>query len=664
MLKKDIKVGKMYRAKVNGQFTTVRVDSIKESLPRGAKGRIGTVYFVTNLSTNRNTVFRSAAKFLNEVGMEPPRLSAKQRESAEAMAVAVVERVETLNKVVQTTPSVLQQTIIKRQTSQALNRAPHVIVEARAGTGKTTTLVEGLKLVRGMLVTLKPSPQQAAVWEAMAASSGVAQSVCFCAFNKSIADELQRRVPHGCQAMTTHSMGRKAVVNAFGNIQVEQYRTENLLADVMECDLRELKRNYPVIISAVNSLVDKAKQNLVGIDPTGNWMSPDDPDWNDELTRLAAHYDIDLNGSADRIFKLVPQVLDQARRVDQDRQMDFTDMIWLPIVLNLPIYRYDLLLVDEAQDLNRCQQELALRAGTRLILCGDPRQAIYGFAGADADSMPRMLSILQSTDRGCVTLPLTVTRRCGKAIVAEAQKIVPDFEAFETNPTGLVGRMKLNGVKPNPFPIVLDGVPNSPADDPTQAGYEHSVKDGDFILCRVNAPLVSQCFRFLKEGRKANIQGRDIGSGLISTIKRMKATTIVDLIGKLDDWYHAEVRKETAKRNPSESRLIALKDRLECLQTMCDAVAMKYKPEDPDKTPDDVIRKINDIFTNETNGEGIRLSSIHKAKGLESHRVFILLPKGGEMPHPMAKSPWQIAQEMNLKYVAITRAITELYYVS
>ena len=48
------------------------------------------------------------------------------------------------------------------------------------------------------------------------------------------------------------------------------------------------------------------------------------------------------------------------------------------------------------------------------------------------------------------------------------------------------------------------------------------------------------------------------------------------------------------------------------------------------------------------------LSTIHKAKGLENERVFFLLPD--IIPSKYATQPWQIEQEMNLKYVATTRA--------
>jgi len=71
----------------------------------------------------------------------------------------------------------------------------------------------------------------------------------------------------------------------------------------------------------------------------------------------------------------------------------------------------------------------------------------------------------------------------------------------------------------------------------------------------------------------------------------------------------------------------------------------------------DLKNKISLIFTDEL--QGIVLSTIHKAKGLEANRVFIVRPDLLPLPHAHG---WQLAQEKNLIYVAITRAKTELIY--
>jgi superfamily I DNA/RNA helicase len=416
-----------------------------------------------------------------------------------------------------------------------------------------------------------------------------------------------------------HSLGFAAIRRVFRSVRVENYKLNNLLEDMIG-DLREVTRAHPTLVSGALKLTNLVKQTLSDTDEYS-------------LESLATLYDVDLNGDKERVFSLVPELIKQSAELTTE--IDFADMIWLPVYLNLPVYRNDLLVVDEAQDLNHCQQELALKAGDRLVLVGDDKQAIYGFAGADTTSLDSMRSRLEATERGCEVLPLTFTRRCGKRIVEAAQKIVEDFDAF-----------------PDAHEGEVDSVPLET--------YTSQVGDGDFVLCRVNAPLVSQCFRFLKDDRKATIAGRDIGQGLLNLLDRvMKGydplkgePDIVFLNTGLEKWYHDEIRKETDKRNPSDAKLIALQDKYDCLQAFIEN----------ERSVKDVKSRIEKIFSDSE--EGIRLSSIHKAKGLEAERVFILAIDGASIPHPMARSEWQLEQEFNLKYVAITRAVKRLTWVT
>jgi superfamily I DNA/RNA helicase len=519
---------------------------------------------------------------------------------------------------------------IKAATTTPSNVPSHLMVIARAGTGKTTTLVEGLKHLKGIPTKITPSTQQAAIWEQLKLSAD-AKTICFVAFNKGIAEELKQRVPVGCEAMTMHSMGLKACTAAFpylrGKGGIDQYRVERLIEQELHADIRDLRRNKPVTINATKQLVDLVRATLSETDAGS-------------LQELCYIYNIETNDSRDEIFSLVPRIVAACKDVARTGSIDFTDMVWLPVVLNLPMFRYDLLLVDEAQDLNRCQQALAKKAGRRLILCGDPKQAIYGFAGADCESMDRIGKELED----CVTLPLTVTRRCGKAVVTEAKKLVSDFEAHESNGEGEILRMAYPA-KATPL-----GVPEVT----WEKSYGPTVRDGDMIVCRTNAPLVSQCFSFIKRGKKAVILGRDVGRGLTSLINKFNVTDIPTLTEKLSTWAEKEREKETTKKTPSESRLMAIDDKVDCILAFTEGA----------DTVAQVIAKIDTVFTDDKDIKGIRLSSIHKSKGLEADTVYLLRPKGAECPHPMAKTPWAIEQEYNLLYVAITRAIKKLVFVS
>ena len=78
---------------------------------------------------------------------------------------------------------------------------------------------------------------------------------------------------------------------------------------------------------------------------------------------------------------------------------------------------------------------------------------------------------------------------------------------------------------------------------------------------------------------------------------------------------------------------------------------------------EEIIGRIEEVFSDDRNGGGIKLSSIHRAKGLEADRVFFLKTEEAPCPHPLAKSKWQRDQELNLLYVGITRAKMELVWI-
>ncbi len=141
-------------------------------------------------------------------------------------------------------------------------------------------------------------------------------------------------------------------------------------------------------------------------------------------------------------------------------------------------------------------------------------------------------------------------------------------------------------------------------------------------------------------------------------------------------WADSETQKENAKKNPSDTKLILIQDRIECILCFTEGSV----------TLEDVEAKIKKVFgakdcprckdsfdegkncpkckTPGIPRAGIKFSSVHKAKGQEAKRVFLLQVEGASMPHPMAKKAWEQEQEMNIKYVAVTRAIDELVWVS
>ena len=290
-------------------------------------------------------------------------------------------------------------------------------------------------------------------------------------------------------------------------------------------------------------------------------------------------------------------------------------MVWLPIVRRLKPRRYDRVFIDETQDLDPAQIELVLRSVApkgRITAVGDPRQAIYGFRGADEHAMPKVIERLNAQ-----TLPLSVCYRCARSIVREAQTIVPEIESAPEAVEGSVQRVNKDEIQ--------DAAP------------------GDFILSRTNAPLIGLCMGFLAEGRPANIEGRDVGESLTSFVRKSRAKDVEALRDYTHAWAHEEyVRLAATDRN--ERAIQTVGDRRDCIMAIISGA----------KSIDEVLDRIKELFVDRDDSDMIMLSSTHKAKGLERDRVWLL-----EGTYRWAPG----IEEDNLYYVAVTRARRTLFLV-
>ena len=344
-------------------------------------------------------------------------------------------------------------------------------------------------------------------------------------------------------------------------------------------------------------------------------LNPDD----DNLSELCDKYNIDTEDTEELgLFEIVREGMRISN--SQVNMIDFNDMIYLPIKLGLSFFRSDIVFVDETQDLNNSQLEMLKKMvkESGFIACvGDSNQSIYGFRAAEIDAIQRMTKELNA-----VTLPLQTTYRCSKNIVALANELVPELKAYEKNSEGEVKEI-------------------------TYDEFYELVKPNDMCLCRNNAPLIKPVFHLLAQGIKVTIKGRDIGDGLVRLVKKLKAFTIEDFYLKLDKWKSLEEQK--AQRKKSDSMIQSIEDKFECLMVISEEC----------QNVNEIISKIEKIFSD--NQSEIVFSSIHRSKGLESDRVFILEPQ--LIPSKHATKVWEIIQERNVLYVAITRAKTNLYLV-
>ena len=464
------------------------------------------------------------------------------------------------------------------------NTDENITISAVAGSGKTTVLLELLKLVpRG-------------------------KSALFLAFNNSIVDELKSRIRlrDGVEIMTIHSYGWHSIMRRYGSkVKMNPNKSFGKIEKILKKheDILAKKRGWYFYI--IPKIIDLLRCNL--LDATA-----------ENINKLADYHDLVVTE------KEIDVAIEVFRLMNKDKsQFDFMDMIYQPYAdTTIRRKKYDYVFCDESQDFSIAQQDIisgALNRRGRLITVGDPCQAIYGFAGADTDSYDK----LSNLNGESIALPLSVCYRCARAIVIEAQEIVPQIQYAPDAEMGCVTKGSL---------LDLDR--------------------GDWVLCRNLKPLVETYLWLMKNKIKSKIKGKDIGEGIIALIHKTGAKTIRGLNHLLDvekTKLFKKLKEKGVKHPLSHPKVELFEQRMDvinCLMLEVNTVA-------------DLIKLIQDIFTDDV--KGIMLSTIHKAKGLENDKVFFLCPE--LIPSKFATQPWQYEQERNLRYVCITRAKKELVYV-
>ena len=477
----------------------------------------------------------------------------------------------------------------------------HLVVEAVAGSGKTTTLVKCLDFISDKC------------------------KVLMSAFNTDIVTELKKRTKDkdNVEVRTLHGLGLLFIKRNIPQVSAipEPFKYDsyikNNIKELTSINIYTLRgREYFRYIDNIKKYVDFGRFYLCQTTKDLEFIE----------NRYAIETIADEKEVALKVMEWGKNALET---------IDYTDMVWLPNVLFLkPLgLLYDFIFIDECQDMNKAERELVLKCfkmGTRMVSTGDRSQMLYAFSGGDPESFNALKSIPNTK-----CLPLSISYRCGKNIVDFAKKLVPTIEAADNAVEGEIVRN-----------VALD-----------------CVKDGDMILCRNNAPLVQIYNEFLKLGRKAFIRGKDIGNNLKAIVKSTKQDKLnVDckedgvFVRLYDDLFVSRnklmekfgIDAETAINSPQLQNKI---DMINALEILAEGI----------NTSEEIIDKIDEIFPKRDKKDGISLSTIHKAKGLEANNVYIACES--LMPSKSAKKDWEIRQEYNLMYVAYTRAKNTLGFI-
>lgn len=459
-----------------------------------------------------------------------------------------------------------------------------IALRARAGTGKTYSLRE---------------------WATQAKKGGMATS-----FSKSTVQELAKKMPSKFQSKTLHGIGYQAIRKSGKYKELDSSKIFNITKRF--CEDSDLPYE---VQDPIRKLVALAKSFGIQPDPNGpsGLISDSYEVWED----IAERFDIEFD---DATYEASRNVLNKSNIAAlKEGIIDFDDMLYIALLYPHKFPRFPTILADEVQDFNSLQHLMlrkCLLPNGRIIAAGDDRQAIYAFRGALADSYSELVASFSMTE-----LPLTVSFRCPRSVVMEAQHYVPDIEPALTAIEGSVTHVE---------DIDLLDIPST-------------------VICRNNAPLITLALSLLVAGRTVEVAGQNIGKGLISLTKRITKKNLksAEFLDRLDRWKEREIIKFPRRKARITDKFLAIR-----------ALARHHK--DLEGVQKHLLKLYPNPSARDYKPAEMHLSTIHRSKGKEWPRVMFLDPQ--LLPSKYAKQPFELLQEDNLAYVGITRAQEELMY--
>ena len=362
----------------------------------------------------------------------------------------------------------------------------------------------------------------------------------------------------------------------------------------------------------------------------------------EEYRAMVDHYNILGFGYSDRELELCisihKKLLQEGNSIAiSDKVIDYTDMVYLPSYLDLGSkQKYGFVFVDECQDLSKAQLYIVkkyLRPDSRVLAVGDPYQSIYGFAGADADSFENV-----KCEFNCQPLDLTDCFRCPKRVIDLAKTIRENINGFKSEP-GVVKTIEHRFILAN-------------------------LKPGDLVICRHRTPLHLLTLKLINKDIKVHVHPDEVQE-FIGDYKRyfksleLNKTLTEDNIEKFFDKIRQRNIRQIqcdCKNIDAVIRDIKIDREVRLLEDSLDFLTKKFNDWQIN-TIGSILLRLKELLAY-LGDDAIRISTIHRAKGLENERVFIL--EYNKLPIKR-QLEWENVQERNLHYVAVTRAVQELY---
>jgi len=473
-----------------------------------------------------------------------------------------------------------QQAVIAQMASGEGN----LLVSARAGTGKTTTIVAGSNQMRGKTL--------------------------FTAFNRSTRDVLHGRLSEEVDVRTAHQLGFRLCGAHWQSKMLgdDPQKKGRMIARSVTADhgLRNMHYHAGVAASTIKNLGIRRFEDMRSV-----------------VEACGASFGVDA--TPDDLHRAVWDCLKAAKA--DTAHVDYDDMVWLPYIHNVgPKARYRNIVVDELQDMNAPQtyilglyQEPSAYGG-RTIGVGDEHQTIYQFRGAHG-----AFAWLQAQNPHMLSMP--VSYRCSEAVVEYARQLVPDIVAAPGAPKGQV-----HWLDGSVHTLGLGG-----------AEEQFCPQPGDAVLSRTNAHLMQVAMYLIRQGVPFSMMGKDMEARVRTLISRAADTGARDTKGIQSyvlGWY---AENKAFLQDPA-----ALQDKADQALTVLQIARMC-------RSADEMLQCAAKIFSADAK-DGVTLATVHRFKGLEAPRAWLLEESFIEPDRLPEADP-----ERHIRYVAITRAKTDLF---
>jgi len=417
------------------------------------------------------------------------------------------------------------------------------------------------------------------------------EKVLALAFNKTNAEDLRARLPRRVESKTLHGLSYAALQRSrAAKLEIDASRQRWIVERVVPYGKYEIK----AVRSGVRKLLSLA-MNTLTLDREG-------------LVELLWGYGVlpEKGVSAEMMAHWTALCLEESRKPDSC--VSYDDMVFLAAVENIRTGAFDVSFLDEAQDANRAQKRVLLnsvRPGGKIVIVGDRHQAIYAWRGASMSAFDELVEELHAD-----VLPLSVTFRCPRRVVELARCLVPEYSAPPEAPEGRVRWA-------------------------SEKELYARVQPGHAVIARSNWALGRVSLQLLRMGKRPRIVGKDHFEMLQTLINRAEARDVKGLLA----WLGPYVAEETEKfaLAGKEERGEQLAEAAELLRALCEGM----------NTIQNLLSRIAYLFDEDDGLERIRLSTVHRAKGLQWGNVWLM------------ESTFSVDSDegANLYYVAITRVL-------